>query len=765
MLGYDSPDQIVADAAPNNLRELLNSSDWVEKNGELAIKAVQLQLDTYYSNVETSIQPAPTPTTPSDIAVHRISALLEEDPQSLYFILGTINPTTARATWSWPNIPYPAICSIWRKAFRDNVMDISTKDEVVNFIPEVDNWVIQNEDWLRQRLHDPKQDWRTGLVSLENCDDIFFSSTSFPSFRQITRNSVDGWKCLDAKRSASISIQISTKSFKEKFEEMTYGQLKGLDWSNVFVAGGIVVGSLLCTKDPSSENTKEQWKSSDIDIYIYGLDPVQANEKIEHLFKVFKNNLPEEEPILVVRNSKTISFISNFPRRRFQIILKIVKNPAEVLLNFDLDICAMGFDEECVYMLPRAARALETGYNVFTMDMVQGHYLGTRRATQEQRVFKYASKGYGIRILPRYLDALKKHQKSSSLNLNIEDIMANARRFSDRYCFFYDKWSHNRDVWKLLATGSDDPSLAASLSRESKRVLSHAQLDTVGQCSSEPLRRSCLTGFELFYRHVCLWEAEQAGQIEIKDNLWASTTYDEALYQVPYDELPCYEWDESFNTEEFRDRISKYNEGFLESLQTDGDIDEDQIEKITALKIIAGSSLEEVMEENLSIPIWIPEDFVNFAREMIKKVSKDMPDIPFNQCFRKLTRISECEDYPETLILVDFSLSAVTMFQQIDRRLDEVFEAVWSFMYSNSIMRSSPEEKTMLLRRQLSRRALRRKPEDEYKDFISWIKRDPGRIAGYNYGGLGQGFWSDVAPQDDSDDEEAEFRRINRPWF
>jgi hypothetical protein len=99
--------------------------------------------------------------------------------------------------------------------------------------------------------------------------------------------------------------------------------------------------------------------------------------------------------------------------------------------------------------------------------------------------------------------------------------------------------------------------------------------------------------------------------------------------------------------------------------------DLEQIEQITARKIIAGSSLEEVMEENLSIPIWIPEDFVKFARETIKKVSKDMPDLVFNKCFKGWTKISKCEDYPEDLILVDFNLSAVTMFQQIDRRIDE----------------------------------------------------------------------------------------------
>lgn len=59
------------------------------------------------------------------------------------------------------------------------------------------------------------------------------------------------------------------------------------------------------------------------------------------------------------------------------------------------------------------------------MNLIEGHYLGERRASQEQRflslqiltfpaadnieacrVFKYADKGYGIRFLPSYVDAL-----------------------------------------------------------------------------------------------------------------------------------------------------------------------------------------------------------------------------------------------------------------------------------------------------------------------------------------------------------------------
>jgi hypothetical protein len=63
---------------------------------------------------------------------------------------------------------------------------------------------------------------------------------------------------------------------------------------------------------------------------------------MKHVFDTFCANLGPEAPKLVVRNSTTITFYSQYPLRRIQIVLKLVESPKTVLLNFDLDICAMG---------------------------------------------------------------------------------------------------------------------------------------------------------------------------------------------------------------------------------------------------------------------------------------------------------------------------------------------------------------------------------------------------------------------------------------
>jgi len=134
------------------------------------------------------------------------------------------------------------------------------------------------------------------------------------------------------------------------------------------------------------------------------------------------------------------------------------------------------------------------------------------------RVFKYANKGYGIRILPSYLEALAKinpdelpkekytgtwkdeAQLHGKKQFSLEARIANAQEYFERIFEVYMRWSNNgrdlqpsyiRGVWNgtlLRPTGQGLP------------VFTHALLDTRDQLSSQPQPRSCLTGFELLYR-------------------------------------------------------------------------------------------------------------------------------------------------------------------------------------------------------------------------------------------------------------------------
>lgn len=59
--------------------------------------------------------------------------------------------------------------------------------------------------------------------------------------------------------------------------------------------------------------------------------------------------------------------------------------------------------------------------NVFTMSLVCGSWLGDRRETQDQRLFKYAKKGFGLRFLPKQLQQLK------DANVDINELAKEGR--------------------------------------------------------------------------------------------------------------------------------------------------------------------------------------------------------------------------------------------------------------------------------------------------------------------------------------------------
>ena len=323
-----------------------------------------------------------------------VSDNLEDEVQT---IAKYLNSTTLRQLLDDPRTPYQLL-----RKFLSLPKTLAAKDRR---IVDVDEAVLRNERYIRSR--DSNQDGRY-LVSLEDLSEML--SGGLPQDdRPVSFKRKDppkgGLEFFDEARQRDLSIQPSSSSFCKVFERITRGALRGLDWSNVFVAGGMALTTLLHT-DPSKDDSRAV-RDPDIDIYIYGLDPEGANRKVEEIHDIWVRSLPVTAQRLVVKSTKTINLISSYPHRRLQIVLKLLAAPTDVLLNFDLDACAIGFDGFRVLMLPRCARAIETGYSVFTMDLVWGHHLSERRASQEVRIFKYANRGFGLRILPSYIQSLE----------------------------------------------------------------------------------------------------------------------------------------------------------------------------------------------------------------------------------------------------------------------------------------------------------------------------------------------------------------------
>ncbi|KAJ3781240.1 hypothetical protein GGU10DRAFT_299913 [Lentinula aff. detonsa] len=801
---------ILSTATNPELRQVLNKGT---SQTVIAIEAVNAQLKLWKDTVEK--QAANTITcrlSGVDIAKLAFRGYLGENVEEDAAVIKKVveSPENAnelselkKGIWSWSKLPY-AVRRVGSSLI-DNSDDESEKgphkrtkvlenDELVD---DVDEWVLHNEMFLRT-LSKPHADCvpalkssSVGLVRISDLSRTLHScalviSPNDPSYAhalKISRlpiHALPGYTILAEKRSPTIFVQPTASDFKGRFDCMSGGLLAGLDWSNIFVAGGLVLGALL-TPDipptasvPTSErlylNQPLEWISSDIDLYIYGLDVEAANEKIKHIAEVYQSNLGSvDAPFLVVRNSQTITLYSEWPKRRVQIVLKLVKSPREVLLNFDLDSCAVGWDGKEVWMLPRFVRALETGTNVFTMDLVNGHYLGDRKATRDKRVFKYAKRGYGIRIIPLYigylLSYLSSYQSTDfqqislgenlpepplSLSLIAEEARMWTREVVDRYIQSGQKdltyhWPEGR--WPRVKGKNGLP------------VFSHAMLEDHRQNTSEPLGRSCLTGFGLLMRHVALWELEREGIIEIYEHIFAEDAYN----NNGYDDTPAYEWDDKFTVEKFIEAIDSYNDREKNAMKEEWDsVADEEAEKIefpVIKRVSYARSIEEIFSvvNDLYIPIFTTGEFVKFANDLVINALQES-DLDEDKMAKvkslPLRLIGNNNNYGVVLAL--WQLNNILNWQMVDRRIDEIREVLWAFHRAQNKRLYYPEPQTIIdnFKINISKRAIRSSERDESLAFVRWVGRQPCKYTTDVNGIFFVQHWVERRHEGDEDEDE-----------
>jgi hypothetical protein len=98
----------------------------------------------------------------------------------------------------------------------------------------------------------------------------------------------------------------------------------------------------------------------------------------------------------IVRTKTSITFAREGENgavlRHVQVILRIYRSPAEVLMGFDLDAVCVGFDGARVWALPRARRALNRGYNLAGADPSRASH------NYEFRLFKYAMRDFAVAV-------------------------------------------------------------------------------------------------------------------------------------------------------------------------------------------------------------------------------------------------------------------------------------------------------------------------------------------------------------------------------
>lgn len=309
----------------------------------------------------------------------------------------------ATSMHSWIKDVHHAPYLILRLLDISSATDVQGRKDIRKMI-DIDEAILAGEQRIRTRQQELDDSYYVTLKDLA----IIFGPSDKNGCIDIKRKTPPkgSFEFLDNRRKPAVKIHGSDALFIKTFNRVTKNVLKGLDWKNIFVQGGMVLNTLLHT-DPTMDDDGDV-ATCDIDLYLYDLAPKEANRKVEEIHKVYSSNMKPIAEYVVIKTAKTVSFIPKYPERRLQIVLKLQHTPLESLLRVDLDACAIGFDGAQVFMLPRCARAIETGYNVFTMDLIWGHRMGDRRETQTYRVFKYASRGFGLRILASYVRALEK---------------------------------------------------------------------------------------------------------------------------------------------------------------------------------------------------------------------------------------------------------------------------------------------------------------------------------------------------------------------
>ncbi|KAJ7776447.1 hypothetical protein B0H16DRAFT_1712823 [Mycena metata] len=606
-----------------------------------------------------------------DLALAAINLVLESKKQeSESEPMAQIDPHILTShLWDWYRVPYTML----RRAV-PYLGEPEPHDQI-------DTWIFRNERWLQQP-HSERLPWHRVLVTLEDSDVVFPQSTLTPIARTITRPVLSGFAVLDERRHVEITIQPSTMAFAKRFTYMTDNFLENLDWNNVLVAGGIVLGTLLAVKNPGAPDAfnyiTDQWESSDIDIYLYGLSAAQATIKAQSIYNTFKANLLDGTPSFVVKNSKTITFYTRHPLRRVQTILKLGKTPKDILLNFDLDVCAVGWDGNTVWMLPRAACALETGYNVFTMSLIRGHYLTNRRATQPQRLLKYANKGYGLRFLASYSPP------------DIQKLM-------DSHTWATKKFR------EMTSTRGDG------------YILRHSDL--------LPHSRNCLTEFTSFMRSVAYWDIAQ-----IKNPRSENFVSYEATYEVQPNaaDHSGYLYDKRFSHAGLKTCLNRSNRSDVSTwLETDGlrfrlrhqgVKHGDELEG--AQRITFAGSLGILLDSayDIRFPLLLPLDFVNYANALVKEI----PGMGEVTTLVPVMPSSPAAHAGEGLFF--WIIPSALMWQQDNRQIDELFEVLLAFRRLNiRPIQSTEDSGATRFIEELSRHESLTSIEEEFSAFGLWV--------------------------------------------
>ncbi|KAL8690967.1 MAG: hypothetical protein Q9218_003705 [Villophora microphyllina] len=522
---------------------------------------------------------------------------------------------------------------------------------------DIDEAILTSEKYIRHHKSDARDGYLVTLRDLSSVIAPLDLDGTITCKRKTPPNG--GFEFLNQKRQPVCRYQGSDESFIKTFNRVTHGALKGLNWTNVFVAGGMVLNTLLHT-DPTKDQEKDILEC-DIDLYLYGLTPEEANRKVKEIEAVWIRNdelrcmVQGDEPDpMVIKNAKTITFIPRYPNRRIQIVLKLTASPLDILLKVDIDACAVGFDGTRVLMLPRCARAIETGYSVFTMDLIWGHHLGNRRETQESRLSKYADRGFGLRILPSYVRSLEDHCNKID-ELSVENLNKTHRAFFPghrkvpsriiegepgvktlRRIEYFARRSVKEYIHQEQCNPEDREEAEYREEMQLPLLIFPSELDgkPIGEALVESPRG--LVGFELLMRYHETWRMAASGKARL-EMAFPEARYHDTELSDPYMDLPVYDWgpNNSMALHRFERQVDRYNRVLVRLLKraisNRLNVDPRWASFTGYLtrpirRFVVREDFEAVRARYVTIPLIVPMDLETDIVNAIQSRCEDLPD-------------------------------------------------------------------------------------------------------------------------------------------
>jgi len=190
----------------------------------------------------------------------------------------------------------------------------------------------------------------------------------------------------------AISTKMTVKT-RAQFERELLNRtpfLRGFDWSNVALAGGLVSDILMDSKF---------W--SDVDLFIYGTNIEGAVRKVKTIVNWFLRWCDEQPRYRVYMMVKSENLLQIYVHKMYeyssfeieetyeiQIIFRLYQSFSEILHGFDLGSSAVGYNGQNVYFTSLSQYAYANLVNIIDP---------TRRSTTyERRLHKYMKKGFKV---------------------------------------------------------------------------------------------------------------------------------------------------------------------------------------------------------------------------------------------------------------------------------------------------------------------------------------------------------------------------------